>query len=71
MDQSLKTKKEYKNLGDKYTGDSRYIYQNQLDKASSQNVMAYGDSKDLTRRAASDKILHDKAFNIGKDPNYD
>ena len=26
--------------------------------------MAYGDFKDLTRRAASDKILHDKAFFI-------
>ena len=28
--------------------------------------MAYGDFKDLTRRAASAKILHDKAFNIAK-----
>ena len=28
--------------------------------------MAYGDFKDLTRRTASDKILHDKAFNIAK-----
>ena len=32
--------------------------------------MAYGDFKDLTRRTASDKILHDKAFNIAKNPNY-
>ena len=28
--------------------------------------MAYGDFKDLTRRTASDKILHDKIFNIAK-----
>ena len=28
--------------------------------------MAYGDFKDLARRTASDKILHDKAFNIAK-----
>ena len=28
--------------------------------------MAYGDFVDLTRRAASDKILHDKAFDIAK-----
>ena len=28
--------------------------------------MAYGDLKDLTRRIASDKVLHDKAFNIAK-----
>ena len=33
--------------------------------------MAYGDSKDLTRRAASDKILRDKAWYIAKNPKYD
>ena len=27
--------------------------------------MGYGDFKDLTRRAASDKILRDKAFDDG------
>ena len=30
--------------------------------------MVYGDFKDLARRAASDKVLRDKAFNIAK--NY-
>ena len=29
------------------------------------------DFKDLTRRTASDRILHDKAFNIAKNPKYD
>ena len=53
------------------TGDSRYIYQNELDKACFQHDMAYGDFKDLTRRTASDKILRDKAFNIAKNPKYD
>ena len=33
--------------------------------------MAYGDFKDLERRAASDKALIDKAFNIAKNPKYD
>ena len=33
--------------------------------------MAYGDFKDLPRRAAFDKILQDKAFNIAKNPKYD
>ena len=33
--------------------------------------MAYGDFKDLTRRTGSDKILHDKAFDIAKKPEYD
>ena len=55
----------------KETGDSRYIYQNELDKACFQHDMAYGDFKDLTRRTASDKILRDKAFNIAKYPKYD
>ena len=33
--------------------------------------MAYGDFKYLPRRAASDKVLHHKAFNIAKNPKYD
>ena len=33
--------------------------------------MAYGDSKDLNRRTAVDKVLCDKEFNIAKDPKYD
>ena len=33
--------------------------------------MTYGDFKDLTRRTVSDKILHDKAFNITKITKYD
>ena len=55
----------------KETGDSRYIYQNELHKACFQHDMAYGDFKDLVRRTASDKILHDKAFNIAKNPKFD
>ena len=31
------------------TGDSQYIYQNELDKVCFQQDMAYGDFKDLTR----------------------
>ena len=33
--------------------------------------MACGDSKDLARKTAADKVLRDKAFNIAKDPKYD
>ena len=50
----------------KETGDSRYIYQDELNKAYFQHDMAYGDFKDLTRRTASDNILRDKSFNIAK-----
>ena len=50
----------------KETGDTNYIYKNQLDKACFQHDMAYGDFKDLARRTVSDKFLRDKAFNIAK-----
>ena len=50
----------------KETGDTNYIYKNELDKACFQHDMAYGDFKDLKRRTFSDKVLRDKAFNIAK-----
>ena len=55
----------------KETGDTSYIYKNELDKSCFQHDMAYGDFKDIARRTASDKVLRDKAFNIAKNPNYD
>ena len=55
----------------KETGDTSYIYKNELDKACFQHDMGYGDFKDLAKRTASDKILRDKAFNIAKKPKYD
>ena len=55
----------------KETGDSRYIYQNKLDKAFFQHAIVCGDFKDLARRTASDKILRDKGFNITKNPKDD
>ena len=33
--------------------------------------MAYGDFKDFIRGTVSNKILHDKAFNIAKNPKYE
>ena len=55
----------------KETGDSRYIYQNELDKACFQHDMVYGDFMHWNRRTATDKVLRDKEFNITKDPKYD
>ena len=55
----------------KDTGNSPYIYQDKLEKACFQHDMTRRDFKDLTRRAAFDRILHDKAFNIIKNPKYD
>ena len=51
--------------------DSRYIYENELDKACFQCDMDYGCFKSVTRRSASDKILRDKTFNTAKNPKYD
>ena len=55
----------------KETGDTKYIFRNELDKACIQHDMAYGDFKHLARRTAADKFLRDKAFDIVKDPKYD
>ena len=49
----------------------RCIYENKLNKACFQHHMAYGNFKDLTRRTAANKLLHDKAFNIAKDLKRD
>ena len=55
----------------KQTGDLKYIYKNELNKACFQHDMAYGDFKGLKKRTATDKVLRDKAFNIAKNPKYD
>ena len=53
------------------TGNTDFIYRNELDKACFQHDMAYGKSKDLVKRTQSDKVLKDKAFKIASDPKYD
>ena len=55
----------------KQTGDTRYIYRNELDKASFQHDSAYADHKDLINRTKSDKVLRAKAYNISSNPEYD
>ena len=53
------------------TGNTYFIYGNELDKTCFQHDMVYGKSKDLTKRTQSDKVLRDKAFKIASDPKYD
>ena len=53
------------------TGDTNYIYSNDLDKACFQHDMGYGKYKDLEKIAQSDKVLKDKAFKIANNPKYD
>ena len=62
----LKTKKEFMRAG-----DTDFIYRKDLDKACFQCNVAYGKSKDLTRRTQSDKFLRDKAFEILSNPKHD
>ena len=44
------------------TGNTYFVYRNELDKACFQHDMAYSKPKDLAKRTQSDKILGDKAF---------
>ena len=53
------------------TGNTVFIYRNEIDKACFKHDMADGKSKDLAKRTKSDKVLSDKAFKIAIDPEYD
>ena len=53
------------------TGNTDFIYKNELDKACFEHDMAYGKSKDLARITQLDEVLRDKAFTIASDSKYD
>ena len=55
----------------KRTGDTRYIYRNELDKVCFEHDYAYVDHKDLINRTKADKVLRDKAYNFASNPKYD
>ena len=65
----LSIKKELKKFNQ--TGDTRYIYRNDLDKACFQHDSAYADNKDLINRTRADKVLRDNAYDIASNPEYD
>ena len=52
------------------TGNTDFIYKNELDKACFQHDMPYGKSKDLIKRTPSDKVFSDKVFKIDTNANY-
>ena len=52
------------------TGNTDFIYKNELDKVCFQHDMAYGKSKDLIKRTQSNKVLKDEAFKIASNPKY-
>ena len=53
------------------TGNTDFIYRNVLDKACFQHDIAYGKSKDLTKRTQSDKVFRAKACKITSNLKYD
>ena len=53
------------------TGNTDFVYKNELDKACFQHDIAHGKTKVLIKRTQSDKILKNKAFKIASDPKYD
>ena len=53
------------------SGNTHFIYKNELDNVCFQHDMAYGKSKDLVKGTQSDKVLRDKAFKIASNPKYD
>ena len=53
------------------TGDTNYIYKNELGKVCFAHVAAYSYSKDLAERTQSAKFVIEKAFAIAKNAKYD
>ena len=55
----------------KETGNTSYIFKNELDKACFKHDSAYADYKDLLNRTRADKVLRDRAYEIASDNKYD
>ena len=53
------------------TGNTNFIYKNELNKACFQHDITYGKSKDLSKRTQSDKVFRDKEIKIASDTKYD
>ena len=53
------------------TGNTDYIYKNNLDQACFQHNIVHDKYKDLNKRTESDKIFKDKAFEIASNPKHD
>ena len=65
------TKHKEKNKKIEQTGDTQYIYRNDLDKVCFQHDAAYANNKDLLNRTRADKMLRYKAYGIANNPQYD
>ena len=56
--------KEFKSLKEQV--NLKFLYKNDLEKSCFAHDAAYSDSKDLAKRAITDKILRDAAYEIDK-----
>ena len=52
------------------TGNTHFIYKNELDKACFQHDMTYDKSKDLGKSTQSGRFLRNKSFKITSDLKY-
>ena len=52
-------------------GNLKHLYRNDLDKSRFAYDAACSDSKDLAKRAISDKFLKDRAYEIARNRGYD
>ena len=53
------------------TGNTDFIYRNELDKACFHHDMDHDKSKDWAKRTQSGNVLRDKAFKFASDPKHD
>ena len=53
------------------TGNTSYLYKNDLDKACFQHDMVYAEYKDFSKITESYRVLKDKVFKIASNPKYD
>ena len=53
------------------TSNLKNLYRNESDKACFAHDAAYSDSKDLTKKIISDKILKDRVYEIAWNWKYD
>ena len=53
------------------TGNTDFIYKNDLIKLVFNMICLMAKTKDLVKRTQSDKVLKDKKFKIASNPKYD
>ena len=53
------------------TGNLKHWYRNELDKDCFAHVIAYSDSKNLTKRTISVKNLKERVYEIARNRKYD